>query len=290
MQITQVHRHFAAEVTGITLNGAVPAELVASLKQAIEDYGVVIIRDQQAMSDDDQLAFCRHFGPLQKSITVHREDTARRLRKDELSDISNVDESGARMAADDRRRTLQLPARLWHSDNSFRDPPGLYTFLAAKIVPDEGGDTEFADMRAAYDALDPEIRRRIDGLRVIHSLDWSREQSGAPRMSENEKANLPDTEQPLVRVLAGGRRSLYLSSHGRDVVGMDVAEGRALLAELTAFATRPEFVFTHTWRAGDVVVWDNRSTMHRATPFPEDRYKRDMRRTSIEDHVSAVAA
>ncbi|CAN5357899.1 TauD/TfdA family dioxygenase [soil metagenome] len=291
MQITQLHRHFAAEVTGLTLVVDLPDAVIDTLKDALEQHGVIIIRDQQALTDDVQIEFCRRFGTLQKSITVHREDTARRLKRDELSDISNVNEDGERMRADDKRRLLQLPARLWHSDNSFRSPPGLYTFLAAKIVPPEGGDTEFADMRAAYDALDDATKARIAGLQVRHSLGWSREQVGAPPLSESEKANIPESVQPLVRFHPKtGRTSLYLSSHGRDVLNMAAAEGRALLEELTEFATRPEFVYSHKWRDGDLVIWDNRDTMHRATPFPENIYRRDMRRTSVEDDQVAIPA
>lgn len=291
MKIAKLHRHLAAEVTGLALTADVPDAVIDALKQALEEHAVIVIRDQQGLTDDIQIEFCRRFGTLQKSITVHREDTARRLKRDELSDISNVDEKGDRMSADDRRRLLQKPARLWHSDNSFRSPPGLYTFLAAKIVPPEGGNTEFADMRAAYDALDEVTRQKIAGLQVRHSLGWSREQVGAPPLSESEKANIPESVQPLVRFHPkSGRKSLYLSSHARDVLGMSDAEGRALLEELNAFATRPEFVYSHVWREGDLVIWDNRDTMHRATPFPEDKYRRDMRRTSVEDDQAAIAA
>lgn len=291
MQIQKLHRHFAAEVTGLTLAADLPAGVVETVKDALEDHAVLVIRDQQALTDDIQIDFCSRFGTLQRSITVHREDTARRLKRDELSDISNVDEAGERMRADDKRRLLQMPARLWHSDNSFRSPPGLFTFLAAKIVPPEGGNTEFADMRAAYDALDEAMRARIAGLQVRHSLGWSREQAGAPPMSESEQANIPESVQPLVRFHPKtGRTSLYLSSHGRDVIGMDAAEGRALLEELTAFATQPQFVYSHKWRDGDLVIWDNRDTMHRATPFPEEKFRRDMRRTSVEDDQVAIPA
>ena len=291
MQITALHPHFAAEVTGLQLTSDLAEPIVARLKHALEEHAVLVIRDQQALTDDVQIAVCGRFGRLQRSITVHREDTARRLKRDELSDISNVDENGERMAADDKRRLLQKPARLWHSDNSFRSPPGLFTFLAAKIVPPEGGNTEFADMRAAYDALDNGIRQRIAGLQVCHSLGWSREQVGAPALSESEQANIPESVQPLVRFHPdSGRTSLYLSSHARDILGLDPAEGRALLQELNALATQPRFVYSHVWREGDFVVWDNRTTMHRATPFPEDRYRRDMRRTSVEDSEVAVAA
>ena len=291
MQITRLHPHFAAEITELRLSAELPDTIIGALQQALEEHAVVVVRDQQAMTDDVQIAFSARFGRLQRSITIHREDTARRLQRDELSDISNVDEKGERMSAQDRRRQLQMPAHLWHSDNSFRSPPGLFTFLAAKIVPPEGGDTEFADMRAAYDALEPDMRERIDGLRVRHSLDWSRQQVGAPSLSVLERANIPEAIQPLVRFHpATGRKSLYLSSHARDVIDCDEAEGRALLQELSARSTRPEFVYSHKWREGDLVIWDNRTTMHRATPFAEDKYRRDMRRTSVEDDRAAVGS
>jgi alpha-ketoglutarate-dependent 2,4-dichlorophenoxyacetate dioxygenase len=291
MQITRLHPHFAAEITELRLSAELPDTIIDALQQALEEYAVIVVRDQQAMTDDVQIALSARFGRLQRSITIHREDTARRLQRDELSDISNVDEKGERMSAQDRRRQLQMPARLWHSDNSFRSPPGLFTFLAAKIVPPEGGDTEFADMRVAYDALEPDMRDRIDGLRVRHSLDWSRQQVGAPSLSVSERANIPEAIQPLVRFHpATGRKSLYLSSHARDVIDCDEAEGRALLQELSARSTRPEFVYSHKWREGDLVIWDNRTTMHRATPFAEDKYRRDMRRTSVEDDRAAVGS
>jgi len=291
MEINRIHPLFGAEIVGVPADGTVPQVVIDRIRAAVESEGVVVLRGQQAMTDDDQIAFCRRFGTLQKSISIHREDTARRMKRDELTDLSNVNADGSRISPEDTRRKLQSAGLLWHSDNSFRSPPGLFTFLAAKIVPPEGGDTEFSDMRAAWDALDPATQARIAPLQVRHSLAWSREQVGAPPLSAGESANIPESVQPLVRFHpATGRRSLYLSSHGRDVLGMDDAAGKALLRELTEFATRPQFVYVHKWRDGDFVIWDNRVTMHRATPFPDHKYQRDMRRTSIEDSEAALAA
>lgn len=288
---TPLHPLFAAEITGLKISDGPTQNDIDAVREAVDRSGVVVIREQQELSDDMQIDFSRRFGTLQKSITLHREDTQRRLRREELSDISNVGADGERMDANDKRRLLQKPAMLWHSDNSFRSPPGLYTFLAAKIIPPEGGNTEFADMRGAYDALDDETKQRIGALRVRHSLGWSREQVDAPPLSDSERANIPEAVQPLVRYHPfDQRRSLYLSSHARDVIDMDDAEARLLLQELNAFATRPEFVYSHRWQDGDFVIWDNRTTMHRATPFAEDRYRRDMRRTSVEDDTAAIGA
>ncbi|MCB2046711.1 MAG: TauD/TfdA family dioxygenase [Novosphingobium sp.] len=291
MRITPVHPMFGAEISGIDVAAPLDAVTLEALRGALDGYGVVVIPDQERLDDDAQIAFCQNFGTLQTSITLHRKDAPRRMTRDELTELSNIDGAGQRIASDDTKRKLQLPGRLWHSDNSFRSPPGLFTFLHARVVPPKGGDTEFADMRAAYDELDEATRDRLCGLQVIHSLARSRELVGAPPLSPEERVNLPDTIQPLVRGHpASGRKSLYLSSHARDVVGMDEREGRALLAELTDHATQARFVYSHKWSAGDMVIWDNRCTMHRATPFPEDRYRRDMRRTSVADTEAAVAA
>lgn len=291
MEIRQVHPLFAAEITGVDLMQQHDAPFYDEIRDALGKYGVIIIKDQAHLDDDGQIAFSKNFGKLQTSITIHREDTARRMKRDELTDLSNVNADGSRIAADDTRRQLQKPAKLWHSDNSFRSPPGLYTLLHGRIIPPEGGNTEFADMRAAYDKLDDAMKAKLQGLKAQHSLAWSRIQANSPPLSPQEAANIPESIQPLIRFHPDtGRKSLYLSSHARDIIGMEEAEGRALLAELTKFATQEQFVYSHKWTAGDFVIWDNRSTMHRATPFPEEKYHRDMRRTSVEDSKVALAA
>ena len=283
MIVEPFHPGFAAQVTDLDLSQPLDPRQIEEVQRAIDRYAVLVFREQQAMDDDAQIGFSAMFGPLQRSITVHREDTPRRLRRDELSDISNVDDSGRRLAADDRRRLLQRPARLWHTDSSFRDPPGRYTFLAARVLPPEGGDTEFADMRAAYDALDAPTRERIAALRVFHSLARSRTLADAPPLSETEARTLSGAEQPLVRHHPAGRIALYLASHADHIVGWPEAESRALLDDLTEHATAPQFLYRHVWHDGDFVMWDNRCTMHRATPFREESHRRDMRRTTVAD-------
>lgn len=288
MKITQCHPLFFGEVTDLDLSRPIEPEQAAAIQTAIDRHAVLVFRDQQRMDDDAQIAFSALFGPLQRSITVHRKDAERRLKRDELSDISNVDEDGTRLAADDRRRLLQRPARLWHTDSSFRDPPGRYTFLAARIVPPEGGDTEFADMRAAYDGLGDSTKARIAELNVFHSLGRSRVLADAPPLSADEANNLPGATHSLVRRHPAGRNAMYLASHADHIVGWPDAESRALLDALIEHATQPAFVHSHSWRDGDLVMWDNRCTMHRATPFREDLYRRDMRRTTVADGAHPI--
>jgi alpha-ketoglutarate-dependent 2,4-dichlorophenoxyacetate dioxygenase len=208
-----------------------------------------------------------------------------RLGDDEaLTDISNVDTDGALLEADDRQRLYRLGNRLWHTDASFEDPPGRYSMLHARVVPpsEAGGDTEFADMRAAYDSLAPALKTKLEGLRVRHSIAYSRQMLGF-EFSAEEAQKLPGAEHLLVRTLPSGRRSLYLASHAAEIVGWNLPEGRLLLRELIEHATQAQFVYRHSWRAGDLVIWDNRATMHRATPFDDARLRRELRRVTTLD-------
>jgi alpha-ketoglutarate-dependent 2,4-dichlorophenoxyacetate dioxygenase len=285
-QIRQLHKDFFGEVTGLDLSQPLDAAMLAKVQDAIDTHGVLVFRDQ-ALDDAAQLRFSSYFGAPQRSITVHREQHNRRLDQGELSDISNLDEHGFRMGRNNPRRLYQLTTMLWHTDSSFRKPAGKYTFLCAKKLPPEGGNTEFADMRAAWDALPAARRAQLRGLQVNHSLAYSRGLiEGSPPLDESERRSLPPSVHPLVRVHPGSHREgLYLASHAERVEGMPQQQGRALLDELMAFATRPEFVHAHVWRAGDVVMWDNRCTMHRAMPFDEDRYVRELRRTTVAEEV-----
>ena len=211
---------------------------------------------------------------------------------DAIANISNLDGKGDLLPADDRRRLFSLADRLWHSDATFNDPPGRYSLLYGRIVPPTAGDTEFADMRAAYDALSDEKKAALDGLKVHHSIVYSRGSLGF-EMSETEREVLKGATHPLVREFPHtGRKSLYLAAHASKIIGRPIPEGRMLLAELMEHATRREFVFAHSWAAGDLVIWDNRTTMHRATSFEDQTHKRDMRRVTTLDveHKSASAA
>lgn len=285
-QVNQLHTHFFGEVVGLDLRQALDAATVAAVTSAIDRLGVLVFRDQK-IDDAQQLRFSNYFGQPQRSITVHRQQMERRLRKDELSDISNLDEHGFKLGENHPRRLYQLTTKLWHTDSSFRNPAGKYTFLCAKQLPAEGGNTEFADMRAAWDALPSERKDQLRDLQVEHSLAYSRSLvPGSPPLDESERKNLPPSIHPLVRVHPGsGREGLYLASHAERIVRMPHDEGRALLAQLMEYATQPEFVYAHVWRPGDLLMWDNRSTMHRAMPFDETKYVRELRRTTVAEDV-----
>ncbi|QHE84593.1 TauD/TfdA dioxygenase family protein [Hydrogenophaga sp. BPS33] len=290
-QLKQLHKTFFGEITGLDLGQPLDEATVAAVTAAIDRHGVLVFRDQN-IGDGDQLRFSNYFGQTQRSITVHREEQARRLGQEELSDISNLDEHGFRMDRTNPRRLYQLTTMLWHTDSSFRNPVGKYTFLCAKRLPAEGGNTEFADMCAAWDALPAERQRTLRDLQVRHSLAYSRGLvEGSPPLDETERRNLPPSVHPLVRVHPGSKRpALYLASHAESVEGLSYEEGRKLIDELMAHATRPEFVHAHVWRAGDLVMWDNRSTMHRAMPFDEDRYVRELRRTTVAESADVLQA
>jgi alpha-ketoglutarate-dependent 2,4-dichlorophenoxyacetate dioxygenase len=176
-----------------------------------------------------------------------------------------------------------LANRLWHADASFVDPAGRYSMLSARVLPPVRADTEFADMRGAYDALDEETRQSLEGLKVHHSIAYSREVLGF-EFSPEERERLKGVVQPLIRDFAStGRRSLYLASHASSIVGWPVPEGRLLLRDLMEHATQPRFVYAHEWQPQDFVIWDNRTTMHRARPFDDKRYRRELRRTTTLD-------
>jgi len=273
MIVNQLHPHFMAEVTGLDLLTPLTPDQARAVQQAIDTHAVLVFRHQAAMDDEAQIGFSALFGPLQRWTPVPGEKPNRALRPAEPGDFPMAEEEARRPAAEARRRLLQRPARLWHTDSSFQDPPGRYTFLAARILPPEGGDTEFADMRAAYDALDEVTKLALTGLRVFHSLGRSRLLADAPALSPDEERNLPGAEQPLVRRHPSGRDALYLASHAESIVGWDATESRELLDRLTEHAIRPEFVHSHQWRGGDFVMWDNRCTMHRATPFRDDHHR-----------------
>lgn len=279
---TQLHPLFAAEVSGIDLRTAPDKATCAAIDRLMEKHAVLVFRDQP-LDDDQQMAFGEALGPLEPDravVDVHKN----RLKHDRMNDISNLDVDGKLLPADDRRRLFALGNRLWHSDSSFKPTPAKYSMLHARVVPPDGGETEFADMRAAWDALAPKRQAALRDKVCRHSLLFSRGRLGFTDYTPEEIERFKPVRQRLVRFHpATNRHSLYLSSHIGEIEGMPRPEAMILIQDLVEFATQPAFVYAHQWRQGDLVVWDNRTTMHRARPFEDRAHARDLRRVTLTD-------
>lgn len=283
MKITPLSPGFAADVTGIDLTRALGTDQVAAIEAGMDRHGILVFHGQD-FDDETQLAFSRNFGELEISSGGEMSKPRDRRLKAEMADISNLDPDNRMRAADDTVRLSALGNRLWHSDASFRAIPAKYSLLSARVVPGSGGNTEFADMRAAYDALDDKTKAEVEDLITEHSSAYSREAIGFPREAygPDNQDKLRPVRHRLVRTHpVTGRRSLYLSAHIGTIVGWPVPEARAFIRDLTEHATQRQFVHAHVWRTRDLVVWDNRTTMHRARRYDDLRDVRDMRRTTI---------
>jgi alpha-ketoglutarate-dependent 2,4-dichlorophenoxyacetate dioxygenase len=284
--VEPVHPSFVARITGVDL-AALTAEETSALRKAIDTYSVVVFPDQR-LDDDRLLTLGKTFGEVEPPRN-HR--VVQRLKHAELADISNLDANNQLRARDDHRRLDSLGNRLWHSDASFREVPGALSMLFAHVVPPVGGETEFADLRAAYAALAPDMQARIDGLMCEHSIFHSRGQLGHTDYTEAERAALPAVTHPLVRVHSGsGARTLYMGSHASHIVGWPLPDGRLLLRDLMEHATQREFVYRHAWRIGELVVWDNRCTLHRGRAYDDANHPRDLRRVTTKDYYARVQA
>ena len=278
----KLHPHFAGEVSPVDLRRVHDPETLAAIRGGMDEYAVLVFRDQP-FTDAEQLDFAERLdGVLHTKLGISALQK-NRLGNEALGDISNLDENGEIMKSDNRRRMYGLGNRLWHTDASFQDPAGRYSMLSAKVVPPVDADTEYADMRAAYDALPEDEKARLEGLRVHHSIAYSRQTLGF-EFSESEQDALKGAIHPLIRTIPRSkRRSLYVASHASRIIDWPVPEGRLLLRDLIEHATRPEFVYRHQWRVGDLVIWDNRATMHRARPFDDAKYRRELRRVTTLD-------
>jgi alpha-ketoglutarate-dependent 2,4-dichlorophenoxyacetate dioxygenase len=282
--------HFAAELANIDLAQPIDAATIDTIWTAIDRYAVVIFRDQR-LTDAQLRDFSARFGPLEIGRAAARPGP-RRLAIPQIGDISNLDEDSNVRRLDDRRRLDSLGNRLWHTDASYMPVPVVFGMLHAVALPPPSpfgnGETEFADMRAAYDALPDTTKAAIDDLIVEHDIFWSRGQIGFTEFAQGEREQYPPSPQRLVRLHPGSKRkTLYLSAHASHIVGWPVADGRLLLWDLTAHATQREFVYSHRWRIGDLVIWDNRCTMHRGRPHDEAQ-PRDLRRATTLDTASTL--
>jgi alpha-ketoglutarate-dependent 2,4-dichlorophenoxyacetate dioxygenase len=285
--VTQLHPNFMAEIGGVDLREPVTPALFAEIEAAFNEHAVLLFRDQP-LTDEQHVAFSALFGPVFKATKYHIPNERRRVGE-EMADISNVDHAGNILAADDARRLHAEANQLWHTDNTFKYVPSRCSLLLAHEIPAEGGNTEFADMRAAYDALPEDLKREIDDLIVEHSIFHSREKMGYTGYTDAARAELPPVPQVLVRTHpATGRKALYIASHAARVIGWPVEKGQALIEELLDFATQPQFVYAHAWRAGDLILWDNRCTMHRATPYDDTGARRVLQRTTVSDEINTV--
>jgi len=259
--VTPVQGDFVARLTGLDLSKPVDEGDFGQVRDAFNRYAVVVFPEQM-LTDDQQIAFSERFGPLEVSI---RKDRQRRIENPRISDISNVDERDRVFDPDDERAIYNAGNRLWHSDSSFKRVPAMASLLSGREVPPEGGETEYADLRGAWDALPADRKRGLESLVAEHSFVYSRGLIGYDQFTDAERAAVPPVPQAVVRTHpATGRKSLYLGSHASYIIGRPVEEGRALLRELLDFATQPQFVYRHVWRKGDVLVIDDRATMHRA--------------------------
>lgn len=288
LALDPLHPLFAAEAGGVDLRKPLDPDTVRAIDAAMDRYAVLVFRGQP-LDQGEQVAFSKQFGPLDAGL---RKATGAptRFKYDELIDIGNVALDGSVADRDNTRLIGVLANQLWHADSTFQDVPVKYSMLSAVVVTDEGGDTQWADLRAAWDALPEKTKRHVEGRMGRHSAFHSRISLGDDRYSEEQLNRFPPVERPLVHVHPGsGRKVLYPSVHIDRVSGLTVPEGRLLVAELLEHATQSGFVYTHTWHAGDYVMWDNRSTLHRGKRYDLSA-RRDLRRTTTLERYAAQAA
>jgi alpha-ketoglutarate-dependent 2,4-dichlorophenoxyacetate dioxygenase len=288
IETRQLHPLFVGEVSGIDLSQPLATQDRDDIVAAVNRYAVLVFRGQQ-LTNDQQIAFGERFGALEDHTARYRNGDRARLPR-EMADISNLDVQDRVRPADDRRSVRALGNRLWHTDSSFMRVPAALSMLFAHAVPATGGETEFADLRAAWDALSEAVKAQVEPLVAEHHYLHSRAVIGFTDFTEEERSAMPPVPQRVVRVHPGSRRkTLYLASHASHIVGWPVAEGRLLLMDLMAHATQRSFVYSHTWRVGDLVIWDNRCTMHRGRPYDLTQ-TRDLRRVTTQDAASTMDA
>jgi alpha-ketoglutarate-dependent 2,4-dichlorophenoxyacetate dioxygenase len=288
ISVRPLHDLFVGEVSGADLTQPLARDDIAAIEDAITEHAVLVFRDQR-VTDEQQLTFSRYFGELEETRGTGISKPGEQRLHPAFADVSNLDKNNTILARDNRRRLYSLGNMLWHSDSSFKPIPAAYSLLSGRVVVDQGGETEFADMRAAYDALEDETKAEIAGLICEHSLIYSRELLGFDDLTDAERATMRPVRQVLTRTHPlSGRKSIYLASHIGKIIGWPVPEARAFIRDLTEHATQPRFVYAHRWRPFDLVMWDNRCTMHRVRRFDASRV-RDMRRTTVAGTTPTVA-
>jgi len=288
ISVRGLHPIFAAEIAGADLTRPPDAELVRLVEDTMAQYAVAVVRHAH-ISDEEHIRFSRAFGPLELPSGRLTGGKKRRLRN-ELFDASNLDAEGRIIPYRSEARKLAKGAERFHTDSSFNSLPTKWSLLRGHRVPPEGGDTHFIDARAVYDALPAAMRERIEGLTAIHDFWRGRERTGLQGVTDAMRATMPPVTHRLVRTMPYGRKALYIGGHATGIVGWPEPEALALLDELYAFATQERFIYVHHWRQDDLVIWDNRCALHRATPFEFDEFVRDMRRTTVNEYGPETSA
>ncbi len=284
MHLTPLHPLFAVRIDPPDLAWRPTDAPTAAIHAAMDEYAVAVFPNTRPLDDATHIAFSRLFGPIQRTPVLQLTGKRERLAAPEIIDQSNLDQDGNILPDNDKRLLYKRANQQWHTDMSFHPVRATYSLLSARVIPPRGAETEFADMRAAWAALPEAMKQRCESLEVEHTYWHSRVTAGGPEPDEAERQSRPPARHRLVhRHFGSGRKVLYLASHISDVVGWPRDEGQALIAELMAFATRRQFVYRHEWTVGDVVMWDNLATMHRATPFDDTQFPRDIRRTTVRE-------
>lgn len=290
LSFTPLHPVFAAECSGVDLREPISREIGDAIQDAMDRYAVLVFHCGAPLTTQQQINFTKSLGELEAPYRKINAEAGVRLDNPALSDISNLAPGDKILPRDDRKRLFNVIGnQMWHSDSSYKAIPARYSLLCAHIIPPEGGETEFADMRAAWDTLEPRLKAKVKGLTCEHSRIYSKGALGFT-FTEQELHDFAPVRQPLVRVHpSSGRESLFLSSHAGRVVGWPVPEALMLFRELTEHATQRELVYRHTWRIGDLVMWDNQCTMHRGRSYDDQQYPRDLRRTTLTTGAPAIA-
>jgi alpha-ketoglutarate-dependent 2,4-dichlorophenoxyacetate dioxygenase len=284
--VEKLHDKFAARIRGVDLTKPLPVDVRKDIQAALDRYAVLVFPGAP-LTEDQQADFAENFGQLERSNIIMKVKARIGGR---LADISNIDENEQLFGEYDRRRMFSLGNQLWHTDSSFKKIPAKYSMLHAHVVTPEGGETQVVDTRVAYETLPQKMKDRIDGLVAEHSIFTSRAKLGFTDFTDEERASLPPVARPLVRShKESGRKALYLASHISHICDMNVPDGKMLVRELLEHATQKEFIYELKWRVGDLMIWDNRCTLHRGRPYDDTLHRRDLRRATLEDLEYAAA-
>ena len=291
LSVQKIPTAFAAEILGADLRSEPARTLIDTVNAAVAEHAVVVLRDQ-AISDEEQVRFSRAFGPLELPPQISLRGSIRRRRLGpELYDVSNIDEHGDFLPAESLQLASNRANEEFHTDSSFNALPTKWSLLSARILPPFGADTQFVDTRAVYEALPTELREKARDAVAEHYFWKTRGRAGFGEITDEMHRAMPPVAHPLLRLIPeSGRIALYIGNHATHIVGWPRAEGERFLDELNGFAAQSRFIYTHQWRPGDFVIWDNRCTVHRATPYDVFKYKRDLRRTTINEYGPETAS